>query len=877
MTASSSVLVRTPLTSAAGVDWYVDADRPDTPVGDRRVPAQVPGELHLDLLRAGLIPEPFDGAHESELAWIGRTDWTFRARFDWTQAQHDAAHRHDLVADGLDTVAVVRLNDAEIGRTANQHRGYRFDVTELLEIGENTLEISFTGPVTAAEQRSEELGERPYTNTHPFNAIRKMASAYGWDWGPDLAGVGIWKELRLESWSTVRLAAVRPLAGLDDTTGVLDVRAELEWEPSATEPVTLRVELGDGDDEVIGTVEVAAGQTAAALVLQAPAVAPWWPRGYGAQPLYPVRVSVADGQVGRDEWQGRVGFRSVTLDTSPDRFGTAFVIAVNGTPVWVRGANWIPDDAFLTRVDADRYRRGVEHAVDAGINLLRVWGGGIVEREDFYDACDEAGILVWQDFLLACAAYSEDEPLWSEFEAEAREAVTRLSAHASLALWNGGNENIWGSVEWGWRPRLNGLSWGDGYYSELFPRIVAELDPRTPYSPGSPYSFAPYHHPNDPRHGCTHLWEVWNALDYRHYRDSVPRFASEFGFQGPPAWSTLTSVVHDQPLDPFGPQMLVHQKAYDGNAKLERGLGDHLPHWGTDADGAVAIDDWHWLTQLNQARAVAFGIEHFRSFAPVNAGAIVWQLNDNWPVISWAAVDGHDHRKPLWYALRRVFADRFATLQPRPEPSSDPRLGFGMAVLGTDRQVGERTLAQDSAERLALVLHNDADTPWAGEALITRQRLADGTAVASAAVPFTLEPRSSRTIMLDPELTRTEHPTDEVLVAEPEGGEVVFGWFDEDPQLALTAPSEAHTVHAEPLAAGEGPGYRVTVTARALVKDLCLFPDRLDPAATVDSGLVTLPAGRSHTFVVRSGAELDPEALTAAPVLRSVNDLVARA
>ena len=807
-------LRRIPLTSDAGVRWSVQAE------AVAPLPATVPGEVHTDLMAAGTIPDIFDGENEGALAWIGRTDWTYRARFAW---QPDGAARQELVAEGLDTIATVRLNGAELGRTANQHRTYRFDVTAVLVAGENELVVTFEAPVDAAERLSQELGPRPQVNHHPYNAVRKMASNYGWDWGPDVATVGIWKPIRLESFSDVRIASVRPLATLDGDRGVLAAHVELAW-AGAPGDVTVAVSVG----EVSVATTALAGQESVLVTAVVEDVERWWPRGHGAQPLYPVTVEVStEGRVAH-AWDGRVGFRTVTLDVAPDEDGEPFTIVVNGEPVYVRGANWIPDDAFVTRLTPASYRRSIGDAVDAGMNLLRVWGGGIYETEHFYRACDELGVLVWQDFLFACAAYAEEEPLAGEVEAEAREAVTRLSQHASLALWNGCNENIWGYVEWGWRHPLAGRSWGAGYYLELLPAIVAELDPRTPYSPGSPYSFSPFIHPNDARSGTTHLWDVWNQVDYATYRDHAPRFAAEFGFQGPPAWSTLTSVVHDEPLDPYGPQMLVHQKAADGNLKLERGLGDHLPRWRD-------IDEWHWISQLNQARAVGYGIEHFRSLFPHNTGAVVWQLNDNWPVISWAAVDGHGIRKPLWHVLRRVYADTLVTVQPR-----------------------------DGVP--ALVVHNDSPRGWSARLAVSRRRTDAGSAVlASATLPVTVGARGVETVPLPAALVTPDAPGDEFLQV---GEGAAFWYFEEDTALHLVPTAEATSVDV----ARTPDGHAVRVTARALVKDLCLFPDRLDPAARVDSGMITLVAGESHTFTV-TGGELDTAALGGPPVLRAANDL----
>lgn len=669
-----------------------------------------------------------------------------------------------------------------------------------------------------------------------------MASQYGWDWGINIAGAGIWKSLAIESWSGVRLAAIRPLASLDEATGAgrLTTHVDLEWSTPQSAPALVTVAINE--HSVIA--EVQAGQPSTVLDLEVSGIDPWWPIGYGSQPLYDVSVIVSDDRADLQTWTGRVGFRNITLSTAPDVHGSEFVIMVNSQPIYIKGANWIPDDAMVTRLTADTYRASITHALDAGMNLLRIWGGGMYESEHFYSLCDELGILVWQDFLFACAAYSEEEPLRSEVEAEAREAISRLSKHASLALWNGNNENIWGYVDWGWRAQLGDLTWGDGYYTDLLPRLVAELDPRTPYSPGSPYSFGKYHHPNDVRFGTMHIWDVWNRLDYTHYRDYPARFASEFGFQGPAAWSTLTSVVHDQPLDPYGPEMLVHQKAGDGNAKLEAGLGDHLPKWSTEP--TANMDDWHWLTSLNQARAVAYGIEHFRSHYPLNMGTIIWQLNDNWPVISWSAVDFAEIRKPLWHALSRVYQPKMITVQPRPDESG--------------------------AEVPTVIAHNDTGEVWDGELIITRRSTGIGTPVlAEQKVPFHLDPRTAVSVPLDADVLTADDPSAELIMVAAEGARNAFHYFVEDTALTVVEPAQAYEVEVRSSEAR----LQVVVTAQALVKDLALFPDRLDAAARVDSGLITLLAGETHTFVVTGASGLDEGALASLPVLRSVNDLIA--
>ncbi|GAA1695238.1 glycoside hydrolase family 2 protein [Glycomyces endophyticus] len=806
------------------------------------VPAAVPGEAHLDLRRAGLIADPFDGDNEAAQQWIGDTSWRFEAAFTWTA---DGSERHDLVALGLDTVATVSLNGTEVGRTQNQFRSYRWDVRELLREGENRLAVVFAAPVPEAAARAERDGALPRTNHHDYNQLRKMACSFGWDWGVDVAGAGIWKPIGLDSWSGVRVTGVRPLVDVVANAGgghdgVLTAHVDVE-RAAGTGPVPVEVAVTGPDGEVLrADATVADGKSSTVVTLTVPDVRRWWPVGHGDQPLYAVAVTAGEG-----DWHGRVGFRTVALDTAPDAAGAPFEISVNGERVLVRGANWIPDHAFLTEIDRDRYTRRVDDALDANVNLLRVWGGGIYESDDLYDLADERGLLMWQDFLFACAAYSEEDPLRSEVEAEVRENVARLSPHPSLILWNGNNENTWGSVDWSWAHRLGGRGWGDAYYTELLPAVLSELDPTRPYSPASPHSFGDYRHPNDERYGTMHIWDVWNRVDYRVYADYRPRFVSEFGFQAPPAWSTLTGVVHDEPLDPFGHQMLVHQKANLGNAKLQRGWQGHLPD-------PKSIEDWHWTTQLNQAHAIRFGVEHFRSLTPHNTGTILWQLNDNWPVVSWAAVDFAEHRKPLWHALRDMYAPRLATLQPRPS---------------------ERALAEaweglpPELDALALVLVNDTGEDYEGAFTLVREAF-DGTVLAKAAVRAAVPARGAATVTVPDEVAAFGDPTAEFVAAVADDGAfaTAYGYGAEVADQRL----DPSPLRVEAVAAQGAVELRLTATS--LARDVYCHADTADPRARADRGMITLRAGESAVIRVATPAGAAPDAFAAA--LRCANDLL---
>ncbi|MFJ1757190.1 glycoside hydrolase family 2 protein [Kitasatospora sp. NPDC088134] len=778
--------------------------------GDR-LPATVPGCVHTDLLDAGLIPDPFLDANETEVAWVGRRDWTYTLDLPAHGSGHE---RTDLVFDGLDTAATVTLGGTELGSTRNMHRRYRFDATGLT--GE--LKVEFTSAYTEAERVRTLVGDRPNVYPEPFQYIRKMASSFGWDWGPTLPTAGIWKPARLEHWSTARLAEVRPLVTVDGGTGRVEVHVTVERTATgAGRPLTVRATVAGGatGTEVVAEAEAVLDGDTGVLTLAAADVALWWPRGYGAQPRYDLALTLADGGEPLDTWQRRIGFRTVELRRTPDATGTPFTLAVNGEPIFVRGANWIPDDTLITRVTPARYRHRLRQAADANLDLIRVWGGGIYEQEAFYDTCDELGLLVWQDFPFACSAYPEEQPLRGEVEAEARDNVVRLMPHPSLVLWNGNNENLWGFRDWGWEEELRtgsagADSWGEGYYLGVLPRIVAELDPTRPYAAGSPWSGSWDHHPNDVDHGTHHSWEVWNRQDFAEYRASVPRFVAEFGWQAPPAYATLRRALPTEDLAADSPGMLHHQKAEDGNGKLNRGVARHfeLP------TGAADFDRWHYLTQLIQARAIATGIEHWRSHWPHCAGTVVWQLNDCWPVSSWAAIDGDGRLKPLHHELRRLYADRLLTLQPA-DRAGDPRI--------------------------ALV--NQGAEPWT-TALRLRRLDAGGKVLAETVVELTAEARTVRQLPVPEGLLPAAGSAEEYLVADADGLRAVH-FAVADKAFAYPRPEFELAVEE----AGDG-AVDVVVTARTLVRDLLLQADRIDPAATADRGLTTLLPGERTTIRV---------------------------
>jgi beta-mannosidase len=754
--------------------------------------AVVPGDIHTDLQRQGLIENPHLGLNEFKTQWIGRCEWEYSTNFD----VKDLATFNQLVFGGLDTVSEVYLNGKHILSARDMHLKYQVDVNGLLQIGTNVLRVVFQPQEDWAEAQEKIVGKYPNAYSDPTNQIRKMACNYGWDWGPTLVTVGIWRPIQLVQWDKSRLDGLIVNPTVEQGVPTILISGEL---------------LGTSEGSVVikhqgGTVQeiVASGATFDGKV-SLPGLDLWWPLGYGDQPLYDFEIELIDSEGALLETiTKRLGFRKVELISEADRHGQSFEIKINGSRIWVLGANWIPDHTSLNEVTPERYRKRIQDAKDANMNLLRIWGGGIFETEDFYKVCDEIGILVWQDFPFACAAYSEDDFNRALVEQEALQAVTRLSSHCSLVLWNGSNENIWGFFDWDWQEPLAGRSWGLGYYQEIIPTVIAKLDPTRPYQPSSPWSGTMEIHPNDPNHGTAHLWEPWNRKDYPTYLDEVPRFVTEYGYQSPAAYSTLRKAIGESELWEDSEGMKAHQKAFIGKEKLHRGLDFRFPGLTKN------FDAWHYLTQLEQARALNIGIRHLRSHHDVSAGSVIWQLNDCWPVISWAMIDFEGIRKPAWHVVRKAYAPRIVSFS-----------------------------KQESKTQMVLV--NDTNQSWKTTARITRAKI---TGVSEVIQESKVEvPKFSH--LLIPVALNTEEldVATEFLVADA-GNDRSLMFLGEDSELAYEGAQFELSISET------GHGVKVIITARTLVRELCLFVDRVDDQAEISDQAITLLSGESATVFI---------------------------
>lgn len=809
--------------------------------------ATVPGCVHTDLIDAGILDDPYIDQNETQQSWIGKTSWRYTCSFEADRLLADT--NLDLVCEGLDTIATLRLNGEEVGRSENMHVRARFNLNKFIRPGSNELQIDFEAPLPYALAMEERLGKMPYEGYGsnpplPHNMMRKMACNFGWDWGPALITAGIWRPIYLESWQAARLADVRPLVrSADPQEALVDVRVDLEHAGNH-EGLSVRATLtSPGGDQYVSThpdIKQGSGGIGIELAIKHPEI--WWPVGYGPQPLYQLEVELIDaGEQTIQDWSRRIGLRTsrlvTTLDTEagPLGIGSTFHLEVNGQRVYCKGANWIPDDCFPSRVTPERYRSQVKNALDANMNMLRVWGGGIYEDHTFYDACDEMGVMVWQDFLCACACYHESEPFLSWFEAEARDNVARLASHASLVLWNGCNENVLGVHAWSedWRKLFKEKKpWGLHYYTKTFPAALEELDPVKPYWPASPYSGSPEAYANAEEHGNCHIWDVWNGQgDCRNYLSHFPRFASEFGFHGPPTWPTIAAAIPEDQHRFDSPTMVFHNRHAGGQSLANERMGDYF-------EPPEDFDDWLYLAQVVQARSVAMGVEWFRALSPWNSGSLYWQLNDIWPVASWSAIDGYQRRKPLWYATRQFLADRLVTIRPAaPLPVGEP---FGP---------------------LAVYLHNDSAMTWTGELHVAIHRVNRPQARSISTHIIDLPPRELSKIALSEALSLGRN---EFLVASI-GGERAFWFPTPDKEIAYPQANIVADVTRRPGVT------KVALQAKTLVRDLCLFADRLDPDAKVSDQLITMLPGERITLEVESDQVLDPKLLTSHPVLQCVN------
>ncbi len=629
-------------------DWTVSAAGKN-----ERIRALVPGCVHTDLLNAGKIEDPFYRDNELDLYWIGDTDWVYTRSFKIPAALLNN-QKVLLRCEGLDTLATVKVNGCKLGNTDNMFRTWEFDVKKALVPGENKIEIRFDAPmpyVRAKEKKRDLFGWG--VGLHKLTCgqwIRKEPCNFGWDWGPRVPTSGIWRDISIVAYDLARISDVQVLQDHSRKNKAgLKIKAGVDREDgkplTANFKVSYRGKVVAQESKTFRGASVEVG-----IDVRSPEL--WWPAGMGKQPLYKVTVELASDETVIDSATKRIGLRTLGIRCEKDQWGESFEFLANGVPFFAKGANWIPADAFVNRVKREDYQRLLKDSVDANMNMIRVWGGGIYEPDMFYDICDELGLCVWQDFMFACATYPAfDEGFMSNVRVEVEDNVRRLRHHPSIALWCGNNEIEQGMVKSEWSD--TSMSWEDysKLFDELIPQITKNLDPQRDYWPSSCHS--PRGDREDwknPRSGDAHVWDVWHRREpFEFYRTMEHRFVSEFGFQSFPEPKTMETCTIPEDRNVTSYIMEHHQRSGIGN----QAILSYMLDWFRMPTG---FEETLWLSQILQGVGIKYAVEHLRRNMPRSMGALYWQLNDCWPVASWASIDYYGRWKALHYIAKEFFA-----------------------------------------------------------------------------------------------------------------------------------------------------------------------------------------------------------------------------
>lgn len=825
--------------------WQVRIDPADAaaakahPRAARWLRATVPGSVQQDLIAAKQAPDPFIGTNEGAIQWAGLTDWQWRTTLAVTPAMLARDHL-DLVFDGLDTFAEVRVNGRPLLTGDNAHRRWRADAKPLLKAGANEITVAIASPIRRLQpmvlatahplpgEYDSAFGDEPKgKQTSPY--IRKPKYQYGWDWGPRLVTAGLWRPVRLEAWDAARIDRLRvDQDALTDAEARLTARLEVIAGAAATRTVIATIVAPDGRRLVAErAVALTPGRNLVTVPLTIPAPQRWQPVGYGAQPLYRVEASLGDD----DRAASRIGLRTVELI----RGGGAFGFRVNGTPIFAKGANLIPFDSFPARVTAATMRALLADARAANMNMIRVWGGGYYLDDAFYDAADELGVMIFQDFMFGGAVTPPDAAFRDSVRVEADEQVARLADHPAIVVWAGNNEVLSGWENWSDRKAFKKAVGADEQerigtgMAVLFDRVLRDAvtrnAPGTPYWPGSPST--DYEGPVDTdTSGDRHYWDVWSgSKPVERYLDSCPRFMSEYGFQAMPDLSTIRGFAGTGALTPDSPVMKAHQKflAGEGNARLQLYLDQRLRP-------ARDFADFAYLTQVNQAQAIGLAARHHRACRPVTMGSLYWQLNDVWPAISWSSIDHHGRWKLLHHEARRFFAPQ--------------------AI------VAER---RDGMTRVVMV--SDATVPTAA-AWRVRTLSMDGRMLQEKAGTATLPPLSATEVALldDAALFGGAPVADSYAVVDWEGAGGIVS------RTIVERALPRDMAYPDPGLSATWNGRQVTIATRNLARAVMLDFGALG-AQPSDDGFDLLPG---ESVIVTVASDASPAALKRALTLRSL-------
>ena len=633
---STQLLLASPNIITLNQNWqFSEAEK------EEWLPISIPGSAHTGLMENGKIEDPFYRDNEKKLQWIGEKDWEFKTTFKVDQRLLAQDHI-ELNFKGLDTYADVFLNGKKILIADNMFRSWVVDCKQYLQEGANEMRIYFHSPDQVSKKAFADLGyELP--GGHRVMA-RKAQFHFGWDWGPRFVTTGIWQDIELKAWSKAAIEDFHLEYKIKD--GVVFGTAHFIIASSKAQKASLNFNIEKKNYHAhINLTQNKNNKAAITFKIDNPRL--WWTKNMGEPYLYFTTAILRINERPIDRKEMKIGFRDLKLITKKDKQGSQFYFELNGEPVFMKGANYIPQDIFHTQTTDEDYKNLFKQIGLANMNMLRVWGGGIYEKDIFYELCDINGILVWQDFMYACAMYPGDEKFKANIEAESIEQIKRLRKHPCIGLWCGNNENSEGWHRWGWQDAFDAKQkkkiWKD--YKNLFqkqlPNLVKHLDQKTAYWESSPMLGR-----GDPKHqfqGDSHYWGIWHdAEPFENFENKVPRFMSEFGFQSYPNYKTLESVTLEEDRSPDSEVMLVHQKHPRGNPLIRE-------YMERDYKVPEKFEHFVYVSQLLQAEGMRTGIEAHRAAKPYCLGTLYWQLNDCWPVVSWSSIDYHGRWKAMHY------------------------------------------------------------------------------------------------------------------------------------------------------------------------------------------------------------------------------------
>jgi beta-mannosidase len=618
----------------------------------------VPGSIYDCLVKSEKI-NLFDlRANPQDFLWPSEKAWIFQKFFD-CPCELLSLDKIEIVFAGLDTFCQIWLNDKLIGRTENMFCSFRFDVKNLLREKDNRLLVKCESALENGKRLMDRFGKlsQDACSFAQRAYVRKAQCQFGWDWAPALPGCGIWQSVKIEGFKSGKISDVH-IRTINADANTADIKISVQIEKFVeTAPASCKLTVFDSAGKIAakGELDFSGSDKNISTVLKIKNPAIWFPAGYGSQPIYTLKTELVIGGEQTQSATNTFGIRTVQINQSPDDFGSSFQFIVNGQPIYARGAAWIPASIFIGSTTEADYERLLVAAKEANINILRVWGGGIYETDTFYNICDRLGIMAWQDFTFACAYYPDRTWFTEAVKTEATQNITRLRNHPSLVIWCGNNEIDWMHAS-GWLGKSKKF-YGRDIYHKLLPQIAAELDPDREYITSTPLGVAK--DPNEPSTGTVHQWDVWSGVKPSDdYYKQTPRFVDEFGFQAMPDKKTLKSFVPDKKLNPASWEIEKHEYQLNGTQKLH--------HYMNELFRPVAtLEEFIYLSQITQARAIKKNVEHLRTNSKINSGALYWQFNDCCPSISWSCMDYQLRPKALYYYTKRFFAPVITTIQPQ--------------------------------------------------------------------------------------------------------------------------------------------------------------------------------------------------------------------